>query len=72
MFLRTFFQHVAQLSSVQNSRRGEHISVQIMMKEDSRLEDRLGGKILDINLPTVLFILHNHLRMTLVSYQGYD
>jgi hypothetical protein len=78
MFSRTFFEHVAQLTSVQNSRREEHISrreehisVQIMMNEDSRLVDRLGGKNLDINLLTVLCILHKHLHMRLVSYQGY-
>jgi hypothetical protein len=54
-FSRTFSQFVAQLSCLQNSRR-EYISVQIMMKEDSRLTDRLGGKKLDINLRTYIII----------------
>jgi hypothetical protein len=35
-FFRIFFQHVAQLFWVQNSRGGERLSVEIMVKEDSR------------------------------------
>jgi hypothetical protein len=66
---RIFLQHVTQLSCVQNSR-GEHHSVQHLIKADSTLSYPHGDKKLDINLLTILFILHNELSMRLILYQG--